>query len=122
VNQMIANLRETTQKNREQDWLKTNLARFGGLMQGQKNLESVSRLIMSELTPLVQASHGAFFVMDEFESPKVLQLLASYAYRERKHVANRFRLGEGIVGQAALEKKSILLAKVPSDYIQVTSD
>ena len=65
VNQMIANLRDTTQKNTEQDWLKTNLARFGGLMQGQKSLESVSRLIMSELTPLVAASHGAFFVMDD---------------------------------------------------------
>ena len=121
VNQMILNLRETTQKNQEQDWLKTNLARFGGLMQGQKSLESVSRLIMSELTPLVQASHGAFFVMDEAEGNRTLRLLASYAYKERKHVANRFRLGEGIVGQAALEKKSILLSKVPSDYVQINS-
>jgi CheY-like chemotaxis protein/signal transduction histidine kinase/HAMP domain-containing protein len=121
VNQMIANLRDTTTKNREQDWLKSNLARFGGLMQGQKSLESVSRLIMSELTPLVQASHGAFFVIDEAEGTKALKLLATYAYRERKHVANRFRLGEGIVGQAALEKKSILLTKVPGDYIQVSS-
>ena len=121
VNQMIANLRETTQKNREQDWLKSNLARFGGLMQGQKSLESVSRLIMGELTPLVQASHGAFFVLDEVEGARSLKLLATYAYRERKHVANRFLLGEGIVGQAALEKKSILLTNVPQDYIQVTS-
>ncbi|MDB4934126.1 MAG: putative SigmaB asociated two-component system sensor protein, partial [Labilithrix sp.] len=120
VNQMIVNLRETTQKNREQDWLKTNLAKFSGMMQGQKSLESVSRMIMSELTPLVQASHGAFFVMDEGEG-KTLRLLATYAYKDRKHVANRFRLGEGVVGQAALEKKSILLSRVPHDYIQVTS-
>ncbi len=120
VNQMIVNLRETTQKNREQDWLKTNLAKFSGMMQGQKNLESVSSMIMSELTPLVQASHGAFFVMDEVEG-KTLRLLATYAYKERKHVANRFHLGEGVVGQAALEKKAILLTKVPHDYIQVTS-
>ena len=120
VNQMIVNLRETTQKNLEQDWLKTNLAKFSGMMQGQKSLESVSRMIMSELTPLVQASHGAFFFMDEGEG-KTLRLLATYAYKERKHVANRFRLGEGVVGQAALEKKSILLSKVPSDYIHVTS-
>ena len=120
VNQMIVNLRETTQKNREQDWLKTNLAKFSGMMQGQKNLESVSSMIMSELTPLVQASHGAFFVMDEVEG-KTLRLLATYAYKERKHVANRFRLGEGVVGQAGLEKKAILLTKVPHDYIQVTS-
>ncbi len=121
VNEMIANLRDTTQKNRDQDWLKTNLAKFGGMMQGQKSLESVSRLIMSELTPLVQASHGAFFVIDEAEGSKALKLLASYAYKERKHVANRFRLGEGLVGQAALEKKSILLTKVPGDYVQITS-
>ena len=120
VNQMIVNLRETTQKNLEQDWLKTNLAKFSGMMQGQKSLESVSRMIMSELTPLVQASHGAFFFMDEGEG-KTLRLLATYAYKERKHVANRFRLGEGVVGQAALEKKSILLSRVPHDYIHVTS-
>jgi CheY-like chemotaxis protein/signal transduction histidine kinase/HAMP domain-containing protein len=120
VNQMIANLRDTTAKNREQDWLKSNLARFGGLMQGQKNLESVSRLIMSELTPLVAAAHGAFFVVEEGES-KTLKLIASYAYKERKHVANRFKLGEGLVGQAALEKKSIILSRVPGDYIQINS-
>ncbi len=64
INQMIINLRETTQKNAEQDWLKTNLAKFSSMMQGQKNLETVSRLIMSELTPLVSAHHGAFFMMD----------------------------------------------------------
>src|SRR3954454_4427277 len=64
INQMIINLRETTQKNAEQDWLKTNLAKFSSMMQGQKNLETVSRLITSELTPLVSAHHGAFFMMD----------------------------------------------------------
>ena len=121
VNQMIANLRETTQKNQEQDWLKSNLARFGGLMQGQKSLEAVSRLIMSELTPLVQASHGAFYIMEESGESKQLHLLASYAYRERKNVSNRFQLGEGLVGQSALEKKPILLTKVPNDYIQISS-
>ena len=120
VNQMVVHLRETTQKNREQDWLKTNLAKFSAMMQGQRSIESVSRVIMSELTPLVHASHGAFFVMDEGEG-KTLRMLATYAYKERKHVASRFRLGEGVVGQAALEKKSILLSKVPMDYIQVTS-
>ncbi len=67
INQMIANLKETTQKNKEQDWLKTNLARFSGMMQGQKNLESVARLIMSELTPLVSAHHGVFYLNDAGE-------------------------------------------------------
>ncbi|HYD52262.1 MAG TPA: HAMP domain-containing protein [Gemmatimonadaceae bacterium] len=121
INQMIANLRETTERNQEQDWLKTNLAKFSRMMQGQKDLESVSRLIMSELTPLVSAHHGAFFIMDGENQQALLRLIASYAYRARKHVANRFGLGEGLVGQAALEKQPILLQNVPDDYIQITS-
>jgi len=121
INQMIVNLRETTQKNMEQDWLKTNLARFSGMMQGQKNLDAVARLIMSELTPLVGAHHGAFFMMDLDANAPTLKLTSSYAYRERKSVSNRFLLGEGLVGQCALEKKPILLTKVPADYIAISS-
>jgi CheY-like chemotaxis protein/signal transduction histidine kinase/HAMP domain-containing protein len=121
INQMIANLKETTERNQEQDWLKTNLAKFSRMMQGQKDLESVSRLIMSELTPLVSAHHGAFFIMDNDAGAPMLRLIASYAYRARKHVGNRFALGEGLVGQAALEKQPILLTNVPDDYIQITS-
>jgi len=121
INQMIANLKETTERNQEQDWLKTNLAKFSRMMQGQKDLESVSRLIMSELTPLVSAHHGAFFIMDAEAGTPTLRLLASYAYRARKHVGNRFAIGEGLVGQAALEKQPILLQNVPDDYIQITS-
>jgi HAMP domain-containing protein/signal transduction histidine kinase/CheY-like chemotaxis protein len=124
INQMIINLRETTQKNAEQDWLKTNLAKFSSMMQGQKNLETVSRLLMSELTPLVSANYGAFFIMDaENEVPEtpVLKLMSTYAYRERKGVGNRFNVGEGLVGQCALERKTILLTRVPADYIQISS-
>jgi HAMP domain-containing protein/signal transduction histidine kinase/DNA-binding response OmpR family regulator len=121
INQMIFNLRETTQKNQEQDWLKTNLAKFSGMMQGQKNLEAVSRLIMSELTPLVGAHHGAFFLADQEGTLPVLKLTSTYAYRERKNISNRFRLGESLVGQCALEKKTILLTKVPADYITISS-
>jgi CheY-like chemotaxis protein/signal transduction histidine kinase/HAMP domain-containing protein len=119
LNQMIANLKETTERNAEQDWLKTNLARFSRMMQGQKDLKTVSGLIMSELTPLVSAHHGAFYLADEEQS--ALKLIASYAFKERKHVANTFREGEGLVGQAALEKKPILLTNVPDDYIRITS-
>ena len=121
INQMIGNLRETTRKNTEQDWLKTNLARFSSMMQGQKDLDTVSSLIMSELTPLVSAHHGAFFLMDSDGESPMLKLTATYAYRQRKGVPNRFWLGEGLIGQCALEKKSILLTKVPSDYIQISS-
>jgi signal transduction histidine kinase/DNA-binding response OmpR family regulator/HAMP domain-containing protein len=121
INQMIVNLKETTQKNTEQDWLKTNLAKFSSMMQGQKNLETVSQMIMSQLTPLVSAHHGAFFMVDSEEQAPILKLTSSYAYRERKSVSNAFRLGEGLVGQCALEKKTILLTRVPADYIQISS-
>src|SRR5436853_3445583 len=112
INQMIVNLRETTQKNQEQDWLKTNLAKFSSMMQGQKNLDTVSRLIMSQLTPLVSAHHGAFFMMDQEGNGPILKLTSTYAYRERKGVGNRFRLGEALIGQCALENTTILLTRV----------
>ncbi|HJP58908.1 MAG TPA: response regulator, partial [Gemmatimonadaceae bacterium] len=121
LNQMIVNLKSTTEKNAEQDWLKTNLAKFSRMMQGQKDLEAVSKLIMSELTPLVSAHHGAFYIMEDDNHTPVLKLIASYAYKERKHLGNRFYLGEGLVGQAALEKKPILLTNVPDDYIRISS-
>ncbi|MBD2013061.1 HAMP domain-containing protein [Microcoleus sp. FACHB-53] len=121
INQMIANLRETTQKNTEQDWLKTNLAKFTRMLQGQRDLETVSKLILSELTPLVGAQHGVFYIMDGVDHQPLLKLLSSYAYRERKHLANRFQLGEGLVGQCALEKERILLTELPDDYIKISS-
>ncbi len=121
INQMIANLKETTQKNMEQDWLKTNLATFSRMLQGQKNLGSVSRLVMSELTPLVSAQHGAFFLMDSEKHAPMLKQIGSYAYQERKSVSNKFMVGEGLIGQCALEKKPILLTQVPSDYIRISS-
>jgi CheY-like chemotaxis protein/HAMP domain-containing protein len=124
INQMIANLGETTRTNQQQDWLNSNMARFTGLLQGERDLETVSRLIMSELTPLVGAQHGAFFVMespdgegDDFE----LRLIASYGYKQRKSVPAAFKIGEGLVGQSALELKPILLTQAPEDYVRITS-
>ncbi|MBV9039374.1 MAG: response regulator, partial [Acidimicrobiia bacterium] len=122
INQMIANLRETTIANQEQDWLKTNLARISGLMQGQRDLQTVSRLIMSELTPVVSAQHGAFYMAQaENTDDAELNLLASYGYKSRKHISNQFKFGEALVGQAALEKKMIVITEAPSDYIKITS-
>jgi HAMP domain-containing protein/CheY-like chemotaxis protein/signal transduction histidine kinase len=121
INQMIRNLRDTTQKNTEQDWLKTNLAKFTRLLQGQRDLQTVSRTILSELAPLVSMQHGVFYVNDSQNGQPELSLLASYAYTERKHLANRFKAGEGLVGQCALEKQSIVLTHVPGDYVQISS-
>ncbi|MEH1783969.1 MAG: response regulator [Nostoc sp.] len=120
-NQMIVNLRNTTQKNDEQNWLKSNLAEFTQMLQGQRNLESVARMILSNLAPLVGASQGVFYAMDSIDDQPVLKLLSSYAYKERKNLANQFRLGEGLVGQCALEKQRILLTEVPHDYIRINS-
>jgi GAF domain-containing protein len=121
INEMIVNLKETTQKNSEQDWLKTNLAKFSRMLQGQKDMLTVARLILSELAPVVAAQHGVFYVVDSTRDEAYLRLLASYAYRARKNVGSEFRLGEGLVGQAAVEKEKILLTNVPPDYIQITS-
>jgi HAMP domain-containing protein/GAF domain-containing protein len=121
INEMIRNLRETTQKNAEQDWLKGNLAKFTRMLQGQKDLLTVGRLILSELAPVVSAQHAVFYTMDSTAGEARLKLLASYAFKERKHVSTGFRLGEGLVGQAALEKQRILLTNVPADYVQISS-
>src|SRR4029078_13358099 len=109
VNEMIRNLRETTQKNTEQDWLKTNLAKFTRLLQGQRDLLTVARLILSEMAPLVEMQHGVFYIADASQEDTVLKLLASYAYRKRKSLSNEFRLGESIVGQCAFEKQRIII-------------
>ncbi|MEX2223366.1 MAG: HAMP domain-containing protein, partial [Candidatus Rokuibacteriota bacterium] len=121
INEMIRNLKDTTLKNSEQDWLKTNLAKFSRMLQGQKDLLTVARLILSELAPVVQAQHGVFYVLKGAEEPAKLVLLASYAHEGTGDVAGQFCLGEGLVGQCALERQKILLANVPPDYIRISS-
>jgi HAMP domain-containing protein/signal transduction histidine kinase/DNA-binding response OmpR family regulator len=120
INEMINNLRETTQKNAEQDWLKTNLARFTRMLQGQRDLLTVSRLILSELAPLINAQHGMFFLMDTAKEP-LLNLLASYAFKEGKHGGTQFHLGEGLIGQCAAEKSRIVIRDVPGTYLHINS-
>ena len=120
LNEMIRNLRETTRQNTEQDWLKTNLERFTRMLQGQRDLATVSSMILSELAPLVSAQHGVFYTLASLDDggEPVLLYQAGYGYKERKHLANQFRLGEGLVGQCAQEKQRILLTDVPGDYVQ----
>jgi HAMP domain-containing protein/signal transduction histidine kinase/CheY-like chemotaxis protein len=123
INQMIATLKETTQKNTEQDWLKTNLGDFSNMMQGQRNIESVAQAIISKLTPLVNAQHGAFFIMesDKDKGAALLNLIASYGFGGRKTISNSYRLKESLVGQCAFEKKRILLTDVPESFIYIAS-
>jgi signal transduction histidine kinase/CheY-like chemotaxis protein/HAMP domain-containing protein len=123
LNEMIRNLRETTRQNIEQDWLKTNRERFSRMLQGQRDLPTVSNMILSELAPLVSAQHGVFYSMtngSNGEGP-VLAFQAGYGYEERRHLSSSFRLGEGLVGQCAKEGKRILITEVPSDYVRISS-
>ncbi|WP_416220940.1 HAMP domain-containing protein [Bdellovibrio sp. SKB1291214] len=121
INQMISNLKDTTEKNNEQDWLKTNLAKFSGMMQGQRSITAVAQLIMSELTPLVDARQGTFFMLENEGNEATLNLIASYAFTERRTVSNKYRLKEGLIGQCAFEKKRILLTNPPEDYVMISS-
>jgi HAMP domain-containing protein/signal transduction histidine kinase/DNA-binding response OmpR family regulator len=121
INEMIRNLKDTTRKNMEQDWLKTNLAKFTRMLQGQRDLLSVGKQILSELSPLVMAQHSVFYVVENVQDETSIQLLASYAYKKRKTISNQFKVGEGLVGQCVLEKEPITITEVPPDYIQISS-
>jgi signal transduction histidine kinase/HAMP domain-containing protein/ActR/RegA family two-component response regulator len=122
LNEMIRNLRETTDQNIEQDWLKTSRERFTRMLQGQRDLATVSSMILSELAPLVSAQHAVFYSMiSPPNGDPVLQFQAGYGYEERKRLSVSFGLGEGLVGQCAKEKKRILLTEVPGDYVRINS-
>jgi signal transduction histidine kinase/CheY-like chemotaxis protein/HAMP domain-containing protein len=122
INQMIGNLKDTTHKNQEQDWLKSNLARFSSMMQGQRNIVAVAQLMMSELTPLVDAQHGAFYIMDADDTDDpILHLVASYGFGGRKGLSSSYRLRESLIGQCAFEKKRIVLGDVPDNFIYIQS-
>ena len=121
INEMIRNLKETTQKNAEQDWLKTNLTRFTRLLQGQRDLAAASALILSELAPLVSAHHGVFYLLEDQGRDATLRMIAGYGHRVQDCVAQSFAIGEGLVGQCALERTRIWLNHVPRDYVRISS-
>jgi HAMP domain-containing protein/two-component sensor histidine kinase/putative methionine-R-sulfoxide reductase with GAF domain len=120
LNTMISNLRDTTESNREQDWLKTNLAKFTGMLQGQRDLSTVGQILLSELSPLVQAYQGTIYHLYSGNENTKLKLLSSYAHGSGRLVET-IGLGEGLAGQCAVEKKSILLTDVPPDFITISS-
>jgi signal transduction histidine kinase/DNA-binding response OmpR family regulator len=122
INEMIRNLKDQTLKNTEQDWLKTNLARFSRMLQGERDLSTVSNLVLSELAPLINAQHGVFYVSDhDVNGEPVLNLAASYASNPGDRPPARLRLREGLIGQCAAERQRILLTDVPSDYVKISS-
>jgi HAMP domain-containing protein/CheY-like chemotaxis protein/signal transduction histidine kinase len=121
INTMISNLRETTARNREQDWLKTNLAKFTGMLQGERQLSAVGKMLLAELAPLVDAHYGSIYHLSSTQGSAELRLLSSYAHSRRIDPDKSISVGEGLVGQCALEKKRILLNNVPSDFVQISS-
>ncbi|MGC1233372.1 MAG: HAMP domain-containing protein [Xanthobacteraceae bacterium] len=120
INTMIDNLRLTTDRNTEQDWLKTNLAKFTNMLQGQRDLTTVGRLLLSELTPLVNAHQGVIYQMHSEEEHEGLKLLAAYADDAKNGHAHALRPGEGLIGQCALDKRRMLIA-TPTEATPISS-
>jgi HAMP domain-containing protein/CheY-like chemotaxis protein/signal transduction histidine kinase len=119
INTMIDNLRLTTDRNKEQDWLKTNLARFTGMLQGQRDLSTVGRMLLSELAPLVNAQQGVIY--REEEDSEGLVLLSTFADDGMDGHPQRLKLGDGLVGQCATEKKRMLVSDLPPQTVPIRS-
>ncbi|MGQ4423565.1 HAMP domain-containing protein, partial [Streptomyces violaceoruber] len=121
INAMVESLRETTRANQEQDWLKTNLARISGLMQGHRDLPVVAELIMDELVPLVSAQYGAFYLAEDGDDGPELRLVGSYGYPEDTARPTRIAFGRTLVGQAARSRRTIMVNELPPGYLTISS-
>ena len=121
INAMVQSLRETIRANQQQDWLKTNLARIAGMMQGHRDLAVVAELIMDELSPLVGAQHGTFFLSEPVNGDTQLRLIAGYGLRADKSAPIQYRLGQSLIGQVARSKRSIVVANLPEGYVTISS-
>jgi CheY-like chemotaxis protein/signal transduction histidine kinase/HAMP domain-containing protein len=121
INAMIHNLRHTTERNTEQDWLKTNLAKFSRMMQGQRDLVTLGNTLLAEFAPLVNAHQGVIYIVDYEDGQRYLKQLASYADVRDSAEPRRFRFGEGFVGECAVQRQRLLLARIPQDSVRMGS-
>jgi signal transduction histidine kinase/HAMP domain-containing protein/ActR/RegA family two-component response regulator len=121
INTMVRSLRDTTEANRQQGWLQTNLARIAGLMQGQRDLTTVAELLMNELIPLVGAQHGTFFLAESGAKGPRLRLIAAYGLRPDAGTPDQVLLGQSLIGQVAKTRKPIVLDDVPAGYVRISS-
>ena len=119
INQMIGTLAETTRQNKDQDWLKTNIAKFTGMVQGQRNLMAVAQLLLSELAPVVGAHVGTFYMAESAEGETTLRLLSSFGRVDS--APENYKFGQSLIGQCARDKARILITDVPQNYIKITS-
>jgi signal transduction histidine kinase/CheY-like chemotaxis protein/HAMP domain-containing protein len=121
INAMVRSLRETVQASRDQDWLKTNLASIGSMMQGHRDLEIVAELIMEELAPLMGALHGTFFLAERSGEETRLRLIAGYGLRADKDAPIQYRIGQSLIGQVAKSRRLVVVDEIPHGYIKITS-
>jgi len=121
INAMVQSLRETIRANQQQDWLKSNLARIAGMMQGHRDLAVVAELIMDALAPLVRAQHGTFFLSEMADGDTRLRLIAGYGLRADKEAPLQYLLGQSLIGQVAKSKRSIVVADLPEGYVKINS-
>jgi signal transduction histidine kinase/CheY-like chemotaxis protein/HAMP domain-containing protein len=121
INAMVRSLRETVQASQDQDWLKTNLASIGSMLQGHRDLEVVAELIMEELAPLLGAQHGTFFLTEERNGERRLRLIAGYGLRADKDAPIQYRIGQSLIGQVAKSKRPIVVDEIPPGYIRISS-
>ena len=118
---MVRSLRVTTEASQDQDWLKTNLASIGSMLQGHRDLEVVAELIMEELAPLLGAQHGTFFLTEDWSGERRLRLIAGYGLRADKDAPIQYRIGQSLIGQVAKSKRPIVVDAVPHGYIKISS-
>ena len=121
INAMVRSLRETVQASQDQDWLKTNLASIGSMLQGHRDLEVVAELIMEELAPLLGAQHGTFFLTEDYGGERRLRLIAGYGLRADKDAPIQYRIGQSLIGQVAKSKRAIVVDDIPQGYIRISS-
>jgi signal transduction histidine kinase/CheY-like chemotaxis protein/HAMP domain-containing protein len=121
INAMVRSLREAEQASQDQDWLKTNLASIGSMLQGHRDLEVVAELIMEELAPLLGAQHGTFFLTEDRDGERQLRLIAGYGLRADKNAPIQYRIGQSLIGQVAKGKRPVVVDEVPQGYIRISS-
>jgi signal transduction histidine kinase/CheY-like chemotaxis protein/HAMP domain-containing protein len=121
INAMVRSLRETVQASQDQDWLKTNLASIGSMLQGHRDLEVVAELIMEELAPLLGAQHGTFFLMEDWTGEQRLRLIAGYGLHADRDAPVQYRIGQSLIGQVAKSKRPVVVNEIPEGYIRISS-
>jgi signal transduction histidine kinase/CheY-like chemotaxis protein/HAMP domain-containing protein len=121
INAMVGSLRETVTASQDQDWLKTNLASIGSMLQGHRDLEVVAELIMEELAPLLGAQHGTFFLTEDWSGERRLRLIAGYGLRADKDAPIQYQIGQSLIGQVAKSKRPIVVDNIPPGYIKISS-